>query len=377
MGERLRENFFLIVRIAVMAVLCIYGFSNPAFNEHNTGVSVRVLLLVSLYISVSVLREFIRRNKLLFILVNIALAAALIWTGGIGFILLFIQLLYEILILLDAKAVWYFSPFLLFLADTPLRSMTSFIFMILIMLLYMQYRFVVLDYKREIMEETVSQQSLKRTFRYREDAAREEIKKNALMAENKILEERASLSQTLHDKLGHNINGSIYQLEACKLILKDDPDKAEGMISVVIDRLRSGMDETRMILRKERREKQKMAHTQLPELSEDCIDKGVETVLITEGDMEAIPNNMWEIMLDNTFEAVTNSMKYSRCNRIEIKINVMNKMIRCEILDNGVGCDMIVDGMGISGMRRRVRSVGGTIDFATEAGFSVSMLLPL
>ena len=92
---------------------------------------------------------------------------------------------------------------------------------------------------------------------------------------------------------------------------------------------------------------------------------------------------MWEVILDNAFEAVTNSMKYSKCKRIDISIVVMNKMVRCSIADDGVGCDKIEDGMGISGMRKRIREAGGTIDFESkndsgmQKGFKVNMLLPL
>ena len=137
------------------------------------------------------------------------------------------------------------------------------------------------------------------------------------------------------------------------------------------------MDEIRMILRKERPEKKKMALLQLNELCADCNEKGVQTEFVTEGDIGVIPNDMWEIILDNVFEAVTNSMKYSKATRIDIKIVVLNKMVKCVASDNGVGCDKIEDGMGISGMRQRVRTAGGTIDFETGAGFTVNMLLPL
>ncbi|MBP5250512.1 MAG: hypothetical protein J6Z46_10980, partial [Lachnospiraceae bacterium] len=73
----------------------------------------------------------------------------------------------------------------------------------------------------------------------------------------------------------------------------------------------------------------------------------------------------------------TNSMKYSECRHIDIQIVVMNRMVRCTVRDNGKGCHHFEDGMGISGMRQRVRAVNGTIDFETEIGFTVKMLLPL
>ena len=56
---------------------------------------------------------------------------------------------------------------------------------------------------------------------------------------------------------------------------------------------------------------------------------------------------------------------------------VLKQMIRCSISDNGVGCSEVIDGIGISGMRKRVREINGILDFETEAGFTINMLLPL
>lgn len=90
-----------------------------------------------------------------------------------------------------------------------------------------------------------------------------------------------------------------------------------------------------------------------------------------------MPEKYLEIILDNAYEAVSNSMKYAKATRIEIKIYVLNQVIRCSISDNGVGCDNIVDGMGLSGMRKRVREINGILDFESEAGFTINMLLPI
>ncbi len=46
------------------------------------------------------------------------------------------------------------------------------------------------------------------------------------------------------------------------------------------------------------------------------------------------------------------------------------------VSDNGKGCNKLIDGMGISGMRKRVRDVNGIIGFETETGFSINMLFP-
>lgn len=223
----------------------------------------------------------------------------------------------------------------------------------------------------------MTEQYLKHTMYRREHEMQEEVRRSLLMAENQMLEERTQLSQTLHDKLGHNINGSVYQLEAVKVLMEKEPETSKKMIQAVIDQLRTGMDEIRAILRKERPKKYKLAVLQIEKLCEDCRVKGVNAELITEGELSQVPEKYLEIILDNAYEAVSNSMKYAKCTRIEIKVHVLNQMVRCSISDNGVGCADIVDGMGISGMRHRVREVKGILDFESADGFTMNMLLPL
>ena len=123
---------------------------------------------------------------------------------------------------------------------------------LLICVIYIQHDHVVEDYRRQNNLNTISEQSIKHEMRA-------EMQKNLLIAENQVLEERTQLSQTLHDKLGHNINGSVYQLEAVKVLMEKDPEKAKSMIQAVIDQLRGGMDEIRAILRRKRPEKHRLA----------------------------------------------------------------------------------------------------------------------
>ena len=378
MGEYLKENYFTIVRIILVITFCIYGVVGIFDESSGTGVSLTILLLVSLFIACMAIKETVSEGKkLVFLIMAVILFAALMTVGGSSFILLGYLLAYELLAFINAKPIWYLIPFAGVFIDTSVGVLNQFIAVVLLALCYMQYEFVVAPYRKQMMEDTKEQQYLKRDIEIREYAVRTEREKNMVMAENKVLEERANLSQTLHDKLGHNINGSIYQLEASKVIMDKDPEKTKSMIQAVIDQLRTGMDEIRAILRKERPEKQKMAVLQLYELCEDCNNKGVEAEFTKEGDLSKIPDSIWEVILDNSFEAVTNAMKYSKCNTINIKIVVMNKMVRCAVSDDGIGCDNIVDGMGISGMRQRVRSIGGNIEFKSHPGFEVSMLLPI
>lgn len=375
MEERFRNHYFVILRIALLLVLEVYIILSQSVL---TGASVEVLLLLALFIGLMAGKELVERKKqvVFFLLSGVLFYVILSWIGN-AFLLLGVFLGYEILTYLKPKMFWYFLPIGIACihgqVDTYMQIMVAFFMGII----YLQHDFVVESYLQQTKEDIMVEQSLKHDIYHKEHEMKEEMRKNLLTAENQILEERTQLSQTLHDKLGHNINGSVYQLEAVKLLMEKEPETSKKMVQAVIDQLRMGMDEIRAILRKERPKKYKLAVLQIEKLCEDCRSKGVHAELITEGDLVKVPENYLEIILDNAYEAVSNSMKYSRCSKIEIKIHVMNQMIRCSISDNGVGCMEIVDGMGISGMRRRVREVNGILDFETEAGFQINMLLPL
>ena len=375
MGRFLKKNYYILVRLILMLFYSIIGVMD---RNGSTGVSYRVLLLVLFFIAVMTFKELADGwRKLIFLSAALVLNVFLIWYGGRGFILLACFLGFEFLAFFKAKFPLYFLMYLAVFADSPYGNLTEFTVITMLLIFYLQHEYVVERYEKQMYEDIVVQQGLKRDYENREYEVRAELKKNMLKAENQVLQERAALSQTLHDKLGHNINGSIYQLEASKLIMDKDPEKARSMIQSVIDQLRTGMDEIRAILRKERPEKKKMALLQLYELCADCNRKGVEAEISTEGNLSSVSDEIWEVLLDNTYEAVTNSMKYSKCKRIDINIVVMNEILRCTISDDGVGCDSFKDGMGISGMRQRIRNIGGTINFETEAGFKTNMLLPL
>ena len=359
-----------------MLVLCTYGLLKT-FDK--SGVSIGVLLLVSFFIGAMTVRELVRGWKnVAMSLAGIVLLCLILYYGRWAFFLLAFYTVYECMTMfpsLDYK--WYFVPIAGVFLDTSADFFYHIITVFIMAVFYIQNNYVVTGYRRRKIEDDRIEQQLKKDMARQEYAAKNEIKQNMLAAENQMLEERASLSQTLHDKLGHNINGSIYQLEGVKVLMKSDPEKSASMVQAVIDQLRTGMDEIRAILRKERPGKREMALLQLYKLCEDCNNKGVETEFESEGDIARINDELWEVILDNAFEAVTNSMKYAKCRHIFIRMVVMNRMVRCSITDDGIGCKEIHDGMGISGMRNRVRGVGGTLGFETEAGFTVTMFLPI
>lgn len=375
MDEQLREHYFLVVRISVLLMLEVYiVLSQYAL----TGTSAKVFLLLALFVGTMAGKELVQKeNKWIFYGISIVLWGFMFVKLGYEFVLLGILLCYECISFQKLGFIWYCIPVAFAFIPSKIGLDVQLLVALFLGMLYVQHDFVVESYRKQTQEDTILEQNLKSSMYENEHKLQEEINKGMLMAENQLLEERARLAQTLHDKLGHSINGSVYQLEAVKLLLEKDTETSKKMLQAVIDQLRMGMDEIRAILRKERPQKYKLAILQLEKLCEECRQKGIEARLTTQGELSKVSEKYLEIILDNAYEAVSNSLKYSKCTKIEMKIHVMNQLVRCSISDNGVGCEVIIDGMGISGMRKRIREVNGILDFEFEVGFTINMLLPM
>lgn len=192
------------------------------------------------------------------------------------------------------------------------------------------------------------------------------------------LEERNKIAQEIHDKIGHTIAGSIMQLEASKLLLNEDKTTALQMLQSTIDNLRAGMDSIRVTLRNIKPPSEQIGVNKIKLiLDEFMISSNILAVLYYSGDLEVITIKQWKILQENTKEALTNVIKYSEANKVNVNIEVLNKVIKCEIKDNGVGALNIEKGLGISGFEERIEEAGGKVIIDGSSGFSVIFLLPI
>ncbi|MBR1865045.1 MAG: hypothetical protein IJ801_00905 [Lachnospiraceae bacterium] len=374
MEEQIREHYFMAVRISLVLILELYIVVSEPVLIWASG---RTFLLLSLFVGAMAGKGLAsEKKKWLFFCMAVLIWILLMSVLGKVFLMLGILLCYEGISELRPDVYWYGVPFAMACVPSGIGIGTQLVLTFLMSLIYLQHDCIVESYRKQAGEDILQEQRLKHSLYEKEYEIQRERKRSLLASENRILEELTRIAQTLHDRLGHNINGSVYQLEAVKVLLEREPETSKRMLQAVIDQLRTGMDEIRAILRKEHPGKDKLTILHLEKLCEECRQKGVDAGLFTEGNLSEVSEACLEILLDNAYEAVSNSLKYAECTRIEIRIHVMNRMIRCSISDNGKGCEKIVDGMGISGMRRRIREVNGILDFETAAGFTINMLLP-
>lgn len=78
-------------------------------------------------------------------------------------------------------------------------------------------------------------------------------------------------------------------------------------------------------------------------------------------------------------EAVTNSIRHGNANKIEVILKFSENCIRLYIIDDGTGCDKIVPDFGLKGMKEKINSIGGNIEFSSlpDNGFSVKAYIPV
>ena len=109
------------------------------------------------------------------------------------------------------------------------------------------------------------------------------------------------------------------------------------------------------------------------------LDSGILTRYHEEGDLSGLPGSIWQVILANLREALTNVIRHAGATEVEIRLQALPGMIRLEVHDNGRGCEKPVEGMGLSGMRERAASLGGTLTAGPTAtgGFRVTAHLPL
>ena len=192
------------------------------------------------------------------------------------------------------------------------------------------------------------------------------------------LEERNSVAQKIHDRVGHTIAGSLIQLEAISVILDSDREKAGGMLGNVILHLKEGMEGIRSTLRSIKPAPEQLGINRLKViLDEFSLNHSIKTVLNCKGSMDAVSHAQWKIITDNTKEALTNTLKYASASMVQVNIEVMNKLVRTEVRDNGKGAGLIKKGLGIAGMEERTESAGGKLIVDGSKGFSIVMLLPV
>lgn len=189
------------------------------------------------------------------------------------------------------------------------------------------------------------------------------------------LEERSKIAGKLHDEIGHTISGSIFQLEACNMIIDEDLTRAKKMINSVTDILNEGINSIRKSLKVIKPDSGQVGLENIKtQLKDFKVRTGIETKVTASKDLNKINNGIWGVIRDNTKEFLTNTLKYSGADIVTLNIEVLKGIITARLYNNGKSVDVIVPGLGLRGMEERVNQENGTLIVDGSNGFTVSMI---
>lgn len=193
-----------------------------------------------------------------------------------------------------------------------------------------------------------------------------------------MVEERTKIARDLHDTLGHDLTGLIMQMEITSRLFNNN-QLVEGM-----DNLEKAKKSARASLSKVREilstlkdeERTEWTHKSLYQLVEEFQKKtNIEIECIISGYSSLNPD-MGVSLYRIVQEALTNSARHSKSEKILIQFIYKENEIAFNIVDNGNGNGVIIKGNGLKGMEERVALMGGEITFENNKGFRIKGFLP-
>ncbi|MBP5624374.1 MAG: hypothetical protein J6X36_05850, partial [Lachnospiraceae bacterium] len=119
MGDQLKKNLHILIRLAIVVSFIIYGTVAYYGNEERTGVSFGILLLISLFFALITVKELVEKGKAIALMAAVLVLAVLFYYGGNGYVLLLWYLSFELLALFKATLPFFFLPFIWLFMDVP------------------------------------------------------------------------------------------------------------------------------------------------------------------------------------------------------------------------------------------------------------------
>jgi two-component system sensor histidine kinase DesK len=188
------------------------------------------------------------------------------------------------------------------------------------------------------------------------------------------LAERERIGRDLHDLLGHTLSLVALKSELAKRLAPIDPTRAQREMAEVERVARHALAEVRDAVTGMR------CSDLAAELTSARLMLGASNVAFAGGIPEGIawPGAVEASLALVLREAVTNIHRHACATRASVAISIRENGIDMQIGDDGRG-GLAAHGNGVSGMRERVRALGGTlaIDSPPRRGTVLSIRVPL
>ena len=187
------------------------------------------------------------------------------------------------------------------------------------------------------------------------------------------LAERSRIAQEIHDNVGHEVSGALIALRTALAVYPGDDANAKELLKQAESRLESAAVNLREAVHNLKPAKLG-TESGIAQLEALCNDfTFCETSFTVSGDLDT---RHCGLLTANLKEALTNISRHSNATLVKIKLESNADYIRMTVHDNGESKPGFKPGLGLSGMKERIRAAGGTMSIHTDGGFKIIGVIP-
>lgn len=191
-----------------------------------------------------------------------------------------------------------------------------------------------------------------------------------------MMEERNRLAREIHDTIAQTLSATVLQLESAEALLEEDPcsPRAREALGRALSLTRQNLQEARRSvqdLRAAPLEGRPLAQALRVLVNRWEEESGVAARLKTVNGASPLPPRVEVALYRICQEALSNVARHARADRATVRLTVTPERALLSVEDDGVGFDpcRIPEGhYGITGMRERAASVGGTLEIESASG---------
>ena len=191
--------------------------------------------------------------------------------------------------------------------------------------------------------------------------------------------ERKRIAREIHDTLGHALTGISAGIDAVKVLVDIDTNRAKEQLNNVSVVVRDGIRDVRGSLNKLRPgalENNTLKEALIKIIREYEAISNLEIHLLYKWDNIDLDIAKEDIVFRVIQESITNSVRHGHAKTIWIELLEEEEAYVMTIQDDGVGFDELYYGYGLKQMQERLMIIGGSVRFENRDGFYTHIKIP-
>ena len=193
-----------------------------------------------------------------------------------------------------------------------------------------------------------------------------------------VVEERNSIARDIHDNLGHNMTALIMQLQMAEHYVKINSPKSQEMLESSIKTAKDSLTGIREVVETLRGKETALSPEKaIKVLAEEFSQKTgakIDLKIIGEISKDMKTGTAVYHILQ---EGLTNAVRHGNASKINVELEYSDNFVKFSIKDDGKGAESLKEGFGMKGIRERVDTFNGRVEFQSCDGFEINGILYL